>query len=313
MTSETSEGGILRLPVGRGSEVKSLKSVVVGVLVAVVVFGGIQVVSGVTTNKQIKACAKKKSGVMRYTTKSCKKNERTLVFNSQGVPGIAGTKGDTGVAGVAGTTGLTGAAGTAGTNATVKITELSICGAGGTSLCKIGMQGPGGGIIFFVDYDDQYTGLNYLEAAPMGWGNGIPVNQGGLSGETTGDATVDPLMKWCSDTTTLLGLNGWDKSAVGAGASNTSTADITCAGGAIQAAADYVGGSKTDWFLPSIGEAMLMYTNLRPAGVGGFVNDSYKSSSESVAIQAWVQYFGAGDQSSESKGFLRSVRPARAF
>jgi|GEM_PF-2350392 len=39
------------MPVGRGSEVKSLKSVVVGALVAVVVFGGMQIVSGVSPNK----------------------------------------------------------------------------------------------------------------------------------------------------------------------------------------------------------------------------------------------------------------------
>ncbi len=136
-TFTTSGGGgyILRIPVERGSQVKSFKSVVVGVLAAVVVFGGIQVVSGVTDNKQIKACANKKSGVMRYTTKSCKKNETTLVFNSQGVPGA---KGDTGVAGA----------------------DLT------AAVYAIGATGPGGGIVFMLPSTAGNTTGKYFEAAP---------------------------------------------------------------------------------------------------------------------------------------------------
>ncbi len=42
------------------------------------------------------------------------------------------------------------------------------CGANGTSACKIGTKGPGGGWIFFVDYNDQFSGFDYLEAAPTG-------------------------------------------------------------------------------------------------------------------------------------------------
>ena len=40
------------------------------------------------------------------------------------------------------------------------------CGVSGTDACKIGAVGPGGGWIFFVDYNDEYTGFDYLEAAP---------------------------------------------------------------------------------------------------------------------------------------------------
>ena len=180
--------------------------------------------------------------------------------------------GPAGPAGTAGAKGDTGAPGADGVDATVAITQQSVCDGSdadsiANEICKVGMTGPGGGIIFFVDYDDQYTSLDYLEAAPMGWGNSVPVNVGGVSGEITGSATVDPRMKWCSENT-YLGLGEWANSAVGAGRSNTSTADTTCTGGVIQAAADYAGGGKTDWFLPSLGEAMLMYTNLRQLGVG---------------------------------------------
>jgi hypothetical protein len=177
------------------------------------------------------------------------------------------------------------------------------------------MTGPGGGIVFFIDYNDQYLSFcapndcNYLEAAPQGWGNGITV----ASGETMGSSTVDPRLKWCSDTSTDFGLTAWDKSAVGVGSTNTSIAYATCTTGAIQAASDYAGGSKTDWFLPSIGEAMLMNTNLRQAGVGGFVASSYWSSSENDANNAWYQFFDSGYQYSFSKASANYVRPVRAF
>ena len=266
-------------------------------------------------------CVNSKTKVVTHPgTSSCPKGSKKLVLGAQGAAGAIGLTGATGAQGPGGASGgsgpagATGAAGANGTNATIAITELFVCdgldaGTVADEKCKIGMTGPGGGLIFFVDYNDQYAGFNDLEAAPQGWGNGITV----VTGETTGSATVDPLMKWCSDTATLLGLNDWSNSGVGKGATNTSTADTTCAGGAIQAAADYAGGSQTDWFLPSIGEAMLMHTNLRQAGVGGFVANFYWSSSETSAGNAWAQSFSSGSQFGSGKGTTNYVRPVRAF
>ena len=244
-----------------------------------------------------------------------------------GATGAMGPKGDTGATGATGAMGPkgdTGAPGTNGTNgtngvdATLAISQQSICDGNDADtvadeLCKIGMTGPGGGIIFFVDYNDQYTGLDYLEAARVGWGNAITVNQGGLTGETTGSASVDPKMKWCSNTSSSLGLTSWTNFAVGVGATNTATADTTCAGGAIQAASDYAGGSKVDWYLPSSGEAMLMYTNLRQSGVDGFASGFYWTSSEFGANNTWYQGFISGDQNYNNKPTLYYVRPVRAF
>ena len=259
-------------------------------------------------------CADKKTNVLRYAKSGkCAKTETKVVLNQTGADGIAGATGTKGDAGA------TGIAGAAGVNATLAITQQSVCDGTdadttANEVCKIGMTGPGGGIIFFVDYNDQYVGLNYLEAAPQGWSNGLlNVNLGDVIGETAGTATVDPFMKWCSNTSSLLGLNAWSNSAVGAGASNTSTADTTCTGGAIQAASDYAGGSQSDWFLPSVGEAMLMYTNLRQAGVGGFASDNYWSSSELLANYAWRQVFSSGSQNDNDKTSSYSVRPVRAF
>ena len=309
----------------------------VGVLAGVTVGGGVGVFAA-SSKKTVTVCANKKTNVLRYAKNGkCVKTETKVVLNQKGVAGAkgdtgaagakgdtgaAGAKGDTGAAGATGAKGDTGAAGTNGTNGTngtLAIAQQSVCDGSDTDtianeVCKVGMTGPGGGLIFFVDYNDEYAGLNYLEAAPVGWGNGIQVNQGSLTGETTGTTTVDPLMQWCSNTSSLLGLDAWSNSAVGVGGSNTSTADTTCAGGAIQAVSDYAGGTKTDWFLPSIGEAMLMYTNLRQVGVGGFAIEAYWSSSESIASVAWAQVFINGTQNYYfQKSYVNYVRPVRAF
>jgi hypothetical protein len=284
---------------------KNISRFVISVLLVI----GVLIVESSTSSSQTalnNVCVNKKTGSMRYLLKNskqvCNKTEVKLIWNQSGATGATGA---TGVAGTNGTNGV---------NATVVITQQSVCdgiddGSVADELCKIGMTGPGGGLIFFVDYNDQYSGFNYLEAAPMGWGNGITV----ISGETTGSSTVDPLLKWCSDTSTGLGLTAWDKSAVGVGSTNTSTADTTCTTGAIQAASDYAGGAKTDWFLGSIGEMMLMYTNLRQAGVGGFGSGYYWSSSENAAGRAWDHGFSSGETSNGSKATISSVRPVRAF
>jgi hypothetical protein len=175
-------------------------------------------------------------------------------------------------------------------------------------LCKIGMTGPGGGPVFFIDYYDQYPSFcatgdcNYLEASPA------DVDEAG------GDYTS----AWCSNTTTNLGLTGWDKSAIGAGRTNTTTADTTCTSGAIQTAVDYTapafnGVAKDDWWLPSLGELMAMYTNLRQAGVGSFSSSLYWSSSEVSASFAWFQSFYTGAQTNDTKSSTERVRPVRGF
>ena len=284
----------------------------VGVLAGITVGSGVGVIAASSTNS-VTVCVKQKSRVMRYAENGeCASSETKVLLNQ------TGAKGDRGADGAKGDTGAPGMNGTDGVDATLAISQQSICDGNDADtvadeLCKIGMTGPGGGIIFFVDYNDQYTGLNYLEAARVGWGDAITVNQGGLTGETTGSATVDPKMKWCSNTSLSLGLTSWTNFAVGAGATNTATADTTCAGGAIQAASDYAGGSKVDWYLPSSGEAMLMYTNLRQAGIDGFALGFYWTSSELGANNTWFQGFISGDQNYNNKPTLYYVRPVRAF
>jgi hypothetical protein len=187
----------------------------------------------------------------------------------------------------------------------VAITQQSICGAGGTSLCKIGMTGPGGGHIFFVDYNDQYAGFNYLEAAPV---------------------SCEVQRTWSSANTAVTAASGWAAQAVGQGQANTTAIlDVFGSGTTLNNAAQYANAlangvpvgcvtSKDDWFLGSLGEMMLMYTNLRQAGVGGFSSDDYYwSSSEAGDDYAWLQYFDGGNQASGNEGGTSYVRPVRAF
>jgi hypothetical protein len=164
---------------------------------------------------------------------------------------------------------------------------------------KIGARGPGGGFIFFVDYYDQYPGFTYLEAAPT-------------------DAAT--FIVWCNDTSNSIpGVSGWDANAVGRGRANTNAMLQACSfGGAASAANNYSTASTVpgDWFLPSLGEVMLMYTNLRQAGVGGFDiywGYFYWSSSEFDTNCAWYQYFFNGYQYFSGKGQRLGVRAVRAF
>lgn len=226
-----------------------------------------------------------------------------------GVPGVPGAQGPAGPTGPTGSAGPAGPAGADGASA-ARITELSVCdgpdaGTVADELCKIGMTGPGGGFVFFIDYFDQYPSFcadgvphcNYLEASPAN------------------------LLRtaWCptlghSD----LGTAGWANKAVGAGASNSAFAATRCTSGAMRAAVDYTapafnGVAKDDWWLPSLGELMLMYDNLMPMGVGGFQGDHYWSSSEIINSTSFTQHFYFGHQHNGDKNSEMLVRPVRAF
>ena len=68
-----------------------------------------------------------------------------------------------------------------------------------------------------------------------------------------------------------------------------------------------------EWFLPSIKELDLMYTNLHSKGHGGFAADWYWSSTEVDDYNPWVQNFLNGGQSPNNKYNDNAVRAVRAF
>ena len=195
--------------------------------------------------------------------------------------------------GPAGATGATGATGASGVAAPI-VTGANCIGTKCTY--KIGDTGPGGGIIFFVDYNDQYPGFNYLEAAPQ--------------------SCESASKTWSSTNTDVTAARGWAARAVGAGQANTAaikavfTADNSGNNAAYFATSCSAGG-KSDWFLGSLGEMKLMYDNL--LGVGGFVENLYWSSTEYDTNSAWLQDFGNGTLYGLAKPNTYYVRPVRAF
>ena len=227
----------------------------------------------------------------------------------QGDSGAAGAKGDTGAKGDQGASGAKGDTGAPGADATVAITQLSVCDgidadATADELCKIGMTGPGGGHIFFVDYNDQYAGFNYLEAAP---------------------STCNASRTWSSANTPVTAARSWAARGIGQGQANTDAilavfGSATASNNAAKYAADLASGvpagcvtSKDDWFLGSLGEMMLMYTNLAQAGVGSFNLGYHWSSTEYSDGSVWYQDFGDGGQNDIMKTRTDYVRPMRAF
>lgn len=130
--------------------------------------------------------------------------------------------------------------------------------------------GPAGGLIFYINPDYIADGWRYLEAAPS-------------------DQIDDT--QWGCDGTLISGADG---TAVGTGKQNTIDIENGCAtvGTAADICANLIINSVyDDWFLPSIDELHLMYTNLTAAGVGGFNFSFYWSSSEENPWGAWQHSF----------------------
>jgi hypothetical protein len=87
-----------------------------GVIVTAVSVSAVSYVNALN-DKPIKACANRKTGVMRYIVKGrCKRTERTLRWNQVGPQGIQGTTGATGAQGPSGLAGAAGINGTSGTS-----------------------------------------------------------------------------------------------------------------------------------------------------------------------------------------------------
>jgi hypothetical protein len=178
---------------------------------------------------------------------------------------------------------------------------------GGWAAYSIGDTGPAGGIIFY-DKGDDLNGWRYLEAAP--------VDQ-----DSAGDFTIE----WGGYGTDIGGSDAAlppELIQVGTGASNTRAIlyELGDYGGLPYAARvcdQYSRGGYDDWFLPSIDELHLMYTNLHVGGSGGFSDVWYWSSSETgppyYGDEARFHDFASDYQGSSGKTGGRNVRAIRAF
>jgi hypothetical protein len=257
----------------------------VGVLAGVAVGGGVGVIAASST-KTVTVCANKKTNVLRYAKNGkCAKTETKVVLNQTGNDGAAGLNGTNG----------------ANTNSQVK----NLCGANGANACAVGLQGPGGGIVFITPSTLGNTSGLFYEAAPSTWSS-----QSG-----------DPLSAWCDNVDTVLGVAS-TLMGIGAmdGAARTTEMLGVCTGGAANLVDAYTvavnGVVYGDWFLPSRGEVNQMYVNRVALGASC---QSYWSSNEQSADQAWGTYFTShpvfplGVSSAYGKFSRGCVRPVRAF
>lgn len=110
-------------------------------------------------------------------------------------------------------------------------------------------------------------------------------------------------------------IDGADGEDVGDGEQNTK--DIVDMCEEISAAKycdEYEVEGYDDWYLPSIGELELMYSQLYANGLGGFSSGKYWSSTENFSLGAWHFNFGTAERgNNEHKGTALTFRPIRSF
>jgi hypothetical protein len=146
---------------------------------------------------------------------------------------------------------------------------------------RVGDKGPAGGTIFYVNLSAT-DGWRYLEAAP---------------------ASTEQKVAWSSAGADVKGTNvdiGTGKQNTQAIVNHSLNTGENCR--AAMLCDNLVSGGYDDWFLPSKGELNLMFIYLKEAGIGGFKEDWYWSSSASGNYNgAWAQRFSNGEQ--EGSGY----------
>ncbi len=292
-----------------------------GVVITAVSVGVVNYVSAAGT-QIVYACAKKSTGVIRYVpNKKCTSAETSLSWNvsgqrgkegpqglqgarglngetgdagstgakgdagstgAKGDAGSTGAKGDTGSTGAKGDTGSTGAQGDTGPTAS-HFVPLSVCGVSRNTLCAIGSTGPGGGLVFFIDETGVYPGFDYLEAAPTDASAGVPFT-------SNVNACGSSLNLNCQNNFVTTAGPALKHVAIGTGQAATTRilnqlATVGSISGFAAASAEaYTTSTADDWFLPSYAELGTAFQNLRMAGLGGFSNTNYWTSSEMVGF-----------------------------
>jgi hypothetical protein len=303
----------------------------VGVLAGVTVGGGVGVIAASST-KTVTVCANKKTNVLRYAKNGkCAKTETKVVLNQTGA---TGTKGDSGTNGTNGTNGADGTAGTngaAGASSPTGFTARSVCGSNGTTLCAVGVQGPGGGTIVYVDSTNEMPMYDYLEVAPADASAGVVWSTTTAKCGTAAGTSCQT--SYLSDAGTALGYIGLGtgRAATAAIVARHDAGAVAKASYAAGVADAYTTATASDWFLPSkdeLNEVCKYARNTGQAagastvctggtfrtGVGSFASDFYWGSSEDGANYAYPQSFLPGTTySNAQKAETSYVRPVRAF
>ncbi|NTW32944.1 MAG: DUF1566 domain-containing protein [Bacteroidetes bacterium] len=115
----------------------------------------------------------------------------------------------------------------------------------------------------------------------------------------------------CTATSTAVGTGLANSKAIVSQLNHTSSAACICR---TYTNADYGTGVYSDWYLPSLNELDLTYSNLYLNGnPGAFTGNPLWSSSEYNNSSAWIKYYGDGSQAHFNKSSSYYVRCVRAF
>jgi hypothetical protein len=285
----------------------------VGVLAGVTIGGGAGVIAASST-KTVTVCANKKTNVLRYAKngKCVTKTETKVTLNKTGVTGVTGVTGAKGDKGAAGSNGASGAKGDTGA-AGSSFTARDICGTDGATLCAVGIQGPGGGTVFFVDTEGRYSDFDYMEVAPANASPGIAWSTTTLKCGLTQDASCRTNFLTTSGEALNFSVIGTGRAATAAIVARHDAGTVAKTDYAAGVADAYTTATASDWFLPSSGELLLMYSTrgeLSPC----FSNDNlhYWSSTEHPMGYVALTFSGA-TYGTSNKENLELVRPVRAF
>ena len=160
--------------------------------------------------------------------------------------------------------------------------------------CAVGQIGPGGGVIFYDAGELQWWG-RYLEATVL------PTQVG-----TTWSSPANSQVSLYSGDAATVQRQRIDAKAIGMGAINTDLIVKQSGPGVYAAmrAAKFKKNGLDDWFLPSKDELNALYDykarSFGKAGISGFDEGTFWSSTEAWKNIAWYQIFNDGTQFSDS-------------
>jgi large repetitive protein len=253
------------------------------------------------------------------------------------------SSGTTGVITVSGATANVVASGTSVITSTFMPTNTAAYSSATTTMTitvtagdyTVGMDGPGGGKVFYVSASSFLCGATYsghckfLESAPSGWnGTTEPTKLWGVTAYQSTNITGITDDGFAINTSAGIGLGLKNSIAIVSQGNDTTTA-----AGVARA---YAGGTLNDWYLPTTAELLLMCKWARGVawtsdetvcsgglinlgtgdglGAAGFVQNRYWSSSEYSSDRAWtLDYTSPGNQANNAKSDSKYVRPIRAF